>query len=112
MEVYAHGLGWADYEEGSEIQYQPDVLEIIVKMTIENPDTEPLNVKEGYSCKLPLNNDKIVPTIHAETYFGARQALETLSLLIWSDDELENLRILKIAAVQDSQPMTYSAWVF
>lgn len=72
-------------EEGNE-HGQTDLsvaLPMVVAYNITS-DTKHLGLKtnEGYELEIGSNNMNIWVTITAETYFGARHALETLSQLI------------------------------
>ncbi|CAL4247209.1 unnamed protein product, partial [Meganyctiphanes norvegica] len=56
---------------------------------------------ESYNLTIASTEDVTTVTIHAETFFGARHGLETLSQLIDYDDEHETLQIVSDVVITD-----------
>ncbi|XP_063909245.1 probable beta-hexosaminidase fdl [Zophobas morio] len=76
-------------------------LHIIISIQDTTTDKLKLGTNEKYHLVVE-NNDNLEAVIVAETYFGARHALETLSQLIWYDDVIDELRILHNVDIIDS----------
>lgn len=89
-----------------------ELNKFVVYVTIVHSETVKLklNTDESYSLVLKTRANDAVANITANTYFGARHGLETLSQLIWWD-EYESpsgtLKVLKGATVQDAPAFPY-----
>uniref|UniRef100_A0A1B6DW18 Beta-hexosaminidase n=1 Tax=Clastoptera arizonana TaxID=38151 RepID=A0A1B6DW18_9HEMI len=84
--------------------------EVIVTVTVTgsiNDVRYMLNTDETYRLLISKNISTINVAIHALTYLGARHGLETLSQLIWRDDESKCLKIIDKAVIHDSPYFTY-----
>ncbi|CAH1107324.1 unnamed protein product [Psylliodes chrysocephalus] len=89
-----------------------DLSEFLIKVTIHNPKIIKLELKtdESYNLIIKSLKDTIRANITANTYFGARCALETLSQLIWWDPYSNGggmLKVIKGATVQDKPAFAY-----
>lgn len=65
-------------------------------------------------CVYGLTNNLIIDDnrnlnidINAKSFFGARHGLATLQQLIWYDDEVQSLRILNKAFIDDAPSFKY-----
>lgn len=87
-----------------------DIQKFIVELQVKVIDTNlSLHTDESYNLTVHVVESDITATIRANSYFGARHGLETLSQLIWKDDTDHGsvLKILKGATVQDSPAFPY-----
>ncbi|XP_044735678.1 probable beta-hexosaminidase fdl [Chrysoperla carnea] len=88
--------------------YTPDVQKFMVKIKIvKTIQRLKLETSESYTLLIRYSHESIICSIEADTYFGARHGLETLSQLIWWDTELKRLRVLKIANIVDKPKFAY-----
>lgn len=73
-----------------------DVRQFLIKVSVTRSDETKLRLgsDESYNLTVRPNEDDLVATVRAKTFFGARHGLETLSQLIWWD---ENEGILKVS---------------
>ena len=79
-----------------------------VKMTIKSQVTVlSLETSEAYSLIIGNKNNIISVNITADTFFGARHALETLSQLIGYDMLSDSLQIISSAEIVDSPAFPY-----
>ncbi|CAG7832847.1 unnamed protein product [Allacma fusca] len=93
-------------KEGDNIAQNSLVIDIGTVWDVKNVV---LNVDESYVLSLESNNQRnsVSTSIVANTYFGARNALETLSQLIAYDDETNSLKILDRATISDGPVFAY-----
>lgn len=88
-----------------------DIARFLIRVTIVRSEVArlKLNTDESYTIILKYLGNEIVANITAQTFFGARHGLETLSQLIWWDDYANGgmLKVLKGATVQDSPVFAY-----
>lgn len=61
-----------------------------------------LTTDESYSLEISTNGSTTTASIVANTFFGARHGLETLSQLIDFDEENESLQVVSSASISDS----------
>ncbi|KAJ8916342.1 hypothetical protein NQ315_005037 [Exocentrus adspersus] len=98
-------------EKKDYIKEKTDLKRFLIRVTIVHSDIVRLKTStdEGYSIALKPIGNEIIANITAQTYFGARHGLETLSQLIWWDDYANGgmLKVLKGATVQDSPVFSY-----
>ncbi|KAI5632375.1 glycosyl hydrolase family 20, catalytic domain-containing protein [Phthorimaea operculella] len=67
-----------------------------------------LDMDESYELKVqPVSNDKLNATITANTFFGVRHGLETLSQVIFYDEISEQLLMITDVSVSDKPAYTY-----
>ncbi|XP_022911919.2 probable beta-hexosaminidase fdl isoform X1 [Onthophagus taurus] len=64
-----------------------------------------LSTDESYNLTVNHQGNDVICAVHANTFFGARHGLETLSQLIWWDDG--NLRIISNVYIQDVPKFSY-----
>lgn len=86
-------------ERGNGVLVRINVKQESVKLTLETD--------EGYNLKVNWLNGNVDVTITAETCFGARHALETLSQLIQYDDNRNLLVMLKQVEIDDAPVYKY-----
>lgn len=88
-----------------------DIKRFLIRITIVRSEIVrlKLNTDESYSIILKYLGNEVVANITAQTFFGARHGLETLSQLIWWDDYTKGgmLKVLKGATVQDNPVFPY-----
>ncbi|KAJ2942713.1 hypothetical protein O0L34_g2183 [Tuta absoluta] len=81
-----------------------------VYLVNENPHYREfsLDMDESYGLKVqPLSNDKLNATITANTFFGVRHGLETLSQVIFYDDISEHLLMVRDVSISDKPAYPY-----
>lgn len=111
-ETYQVFLQNLRYIEKQSVTFTPTISEFVVRVSVnESSETYlTLDSDEGYSLVVHPEGSglSLVATIHAKSFFGARNGLETLSQLIWSD-ELSGgaLKVLRAASVQDAPVFKY-----
>lgn len=66
-----------------------------------------LDSDERYNLTMTHRRRTLEVKISAQTFFGARHGLQTLSQLIWYDDELEMFRVLNDAVIEDAPKFRY-----
>ncbi|KAI5643348.1 glycosyl hydrolase family 20, catalytic domain-containing protein [Phthorimaea operculella] len=67
-----------------------------------------LDMDESYGLKVqPVSNDKLNATINANTFFGVRHGLETLSQVIFYDEISEHLLMVRDVSVSDKPAYPY-----
>lgn len=73
-----------------------DVRQFLIKVSVTRSEETKLRLgsDESYNLTVRPNEDDLVATVRAKTFFGARHGLETLSQMIWWD---ENEGILKVS---------------
>lgn len=82
---------------------------VMVSMRIETAeDRLNLNTNESYTLKMTTSDSGVVEVkIDARTFFGARNALETLSQLINYEDTCDCLMTLKSGYIEDEPAFPY-----
>lgn len=99
--------------ENRDYLMQPTEIDRLLVYVRIRLDTSKLLLKTNESYKLAMKQqyNAMVVNITAETFFGARHGIETLSQLIWWDEYLNNgvggLKILKGATIQDRPVFAY-----
>lgn len=93
-----------------EYEQTSDVHSVVIATFVNTADLS-LNIetKENYKLETTLTDNVVEVNIYAETFFGARHALETLSQLIWWD-EFDNGGMLKLLAnvsIEDAPKFPY-----
>lgn len=65
-----------------------DVKQFLIKVSVTRSEEVKLKLgsDESYNLTVRPNEDDLVATVRAKTFFGARHGLETLSQLIWWDE--------------------------
>lgn len=66
-----------------------------------------LDSDERYNLSLSTARRSMEVKISADTFFGARHGLQTLSQLMWYDDELAIFRVLNEATIEDGPKFRY-----
>ncbi|ALC43521.1 Hexo1, partial [Drosophila busckii] len=61
-----------------------------------------LDTDESYTLNIGLENDRVLATVSAGNFFGARHALETLNQLIVYDDIRRELQVTANASITDA----------
>lgn len=93
-----------EYEQNS------DVNSVVISTFINTQDLRlSMETNESYSLEIFLVDRSVEVQINAETFFGVRHGLETLSQLIWWD-EFENggmLKILTDVMIEDAPKFSY-----
>ncbi|KAG5879556.1 hypothetical protein JTB14_016811 [Gonioctena quinquepunctata] len=81
-----------------------DVVSFKINITVDSQERRlELSTNESYSLSVQLTpNNSILANITAPTYFGARNALETLSQLIWWDTSVKKLKVYHGVRIDDS----------
>lgn len=93
-----------------EYMQKGDIVAFTMNTMITSDETElHLDTNESYSLDVLEVEGSVVVTVIAETYFGARHALETLSQLIWWDefDDGGMLKILTDVSIVDGPKFPY-----
>jgi len=83
---------------------------VVIHIAIVHPDTKiTLDTDESYLLSVQQQDNKhdVLVTITANTFFGARHGLETLSQLIAYNDEMNSLQIVDRAVIQDKPIYKY-----
>jgi beta-hexosaminidase Fdl len=96
------------------VNEKTSVDQFIIKVLVNGSSETYLTLEtdEGYSVIVKPEKNILVANIHAKSYFGARNALETLSQLIWSDENHGGaLKILRAASVQDAPVFKYRGFM-
>ncbi|RXG72131.1 Chitooligosaccharidolytic beta-N-acetylglucosaminidase [Armadillidium vulgare] len=70
-----------------------------------------ITTDESYTLNVVTTGTETRATINANTFFGARHALETLSQLIDFDDENDSLQIVSSVSVEDSPTFPYRGFI-
>ncbi|XP_018567795.1 probable beta-hexosaminidase fdl [Anoplophora glabripennis] len=98
-------------EKKDYIKEKTDISKFLIRVTILRSEVVrlKLNTDESYTIVLKYLGNEVVANITAQTFFGARHGLETLSQLIWWDDYTKGgmLKVLKGATVQDTPIFAY-----
>jgi len=96
---------------GFESQSEQQKPSLDVRFTIRSSETSPrMDQDESYVLTLnspPDNANLLVANINAETYFGARHALETLSQIIAYHEKTNTLQIVTSADITDKPEYTH-----
>ena len=66
-----------------------------------------LGIDESYTLSVHILDDDVFIKIFAQTYFGARHGLETLTQLISFEETLDSLMIINSVDIKDSPAFTY-----
>jgi len=92
-----------DFNNGGSISWNASLThKVTINIHFEG-EQEHLNYETDESYNLTIaTEDSTIVTIHAQTFFGARHGLETLSQLIDYDDDSESLQIVSNAGIEDS----------
>ncbi|CAL8069559.1 unnamed protein product [Orchesella dallaii] len=101
--------GTAPFPSGTEVDPIAKNV-VLIHIAIAHPNTRlELNTDEGYLLSILQQDDKntVSVTITANTYFGARHGLETLSQLIAYNDEMNCLQIVDQAIIRDKPVFKY-----
>eukprot|EP00794_Sanderia_malayensis_P003563 gene3563-4069_t len=76
---------------------------VVVTVTVKSQDTSlKLSTSEAYTLKINSKTNEVFADINADTFFGARHGLETLSQLISYDEVGDALQIVSYADIVDS----------
>lgn len=93
-----------EYEQSS------DVNDIVISTSVNSAEqTLSIETEESYKLEVSYSDSSVEVNIQAETFFGVRHALETLSQLIWWD-EFDNggmLNILTDVSIEDAPKFPY-----
>lgn len=87
-----------------------DVTSVLISTTVHSTNVElSLDTEEGYKLEVLSGGGTLLVVIEAETFFGARHALETLNQLIWWDDYETGgmLKILTNTTIEDAPKFPY-----
>lgn len=88
-----------------------DIDTLNIRITVKGATDEvhlSLDADERYNLTLTHPSPTTLEVkITAESFFGARHGLQTLSQLIWYDDSLDLYRILDEATIQDAPKFKY-----
>lgn len=87
-----------------------DVTSVLISTTVNSGQLNlQLETDESYRLETFRTTESVVVEIHAETFFGARHALETLAQLIWWDDFSNGgmLKILTNVTIEDGPKFPY-----
>lgn len=81
-------------------------LSIDFKVKTESLDFS-LDFDESYTLNIKAEGGDVLALIEAETFFGARHALETLSQLIAYDDIRSEIQIVRDVTIEDKPVYKY-----
>lgn len=81
-------------------------LSIDFKVKTESLDFS-LDFDESYTLNIKAEGDDVLALIEAETFFGARHALETLSQLVAYDDIRSEIQIVRDVTIEDKPVYKY-----
>lgn len=91
---------------------EPDkgrLSDFVVSVQVESEDRDPLltlGTNETYQLKVRRAGGAVLRAeVRAQSFFGARHGLETLSQLVWWDDT--SLRVLTLAHIRDAPRFAY-----
>lgn len=81
-------------------------LSVVVNIAVIDPSviSLDLDVDESYSLKISLNGNEILAQITAQSFFGSRHALETLSQLMVFDDIDQSLIMPNDVTIANDRP--------
>ncbi|CAL4199762.1 unnamed protein product, partial [Meganyctiphanes norvegica] len=79
-----------------------------VEVTVTGPETQlRIDTDESYDLAVQTVGDTTTATIIASTYYGARNALESLSQLIAYNELSNSLQVIKTAKISDAPAFKY-----
>lgn len=87
-----------------------DIETLNIRLVVQGKSDEVhlgLHSDEKYNLTMKAVKRSLEVKISAETYFGARHGLQTLSQLMWYDDELAMYRVLNEAVIEDAPKFKY-----
>ncbi|ODM91115.1 Chitooligosaccharidolytic beta-N-acetylglucosaminidase [Orchesella cincta] len=101
--------GTAPFPSGTEVDPIAKTV-VLINIAIAHPYNKlELNTNEGYLLSIQKQDDMhtVLVTITANTFFGARHGLETLSQLIAYNDDVNSLQIVDQALIRDKPVFKY-----
>lgn len=87
-----------------------DIDTMNIRLAVQGKSDEvhlSLDADERYNLTMTQSKRSLEVKITSQTFFGARHGLQTLSQLIWYDDELAMFRILNEAVIEDAPKFRY-----
>lgn len=87
---------------------EPKSNKVQIKITLKSQETKlTLSTSEAYELQITTQKNIVSVNINADTFYGARHALETLSQLISYDMLSDSLQIVSSADIADSPAFPY-----
>ena len=98
---YKNPFSESPYLSGGSVQVSIKVEDDDLSLTTETDESYSIKIQRVIKDDPGQTLDNVIVIINAETYYGARHALETLSQLIGYDDLTDTLMIYREASITD-----------